>query len=254
MTHVPLEGGLNLRDLGGYRTAGGREVRRGCVYRSAELCSLTDTDHETLTGLGIAVVFDLRGEAERRSRPSRLPPGVELHERTSASSRTEPPRTLEEMIAARPLPTRTDEDRAATYIRQLDGGLTPELRRILELAVDAPARPLLFHCAAGKDRTGVAAALLLGVLGVPDETIVEDYVLTTTYYGEARLAALGALLVEHGVATDLVLPFLEARAPALELTVRHLHERWGGYDAYVVAGLGLPADFPALLRASLLTG
>ena len=125
---------------------------------------MTDADHETLTSLGIRVVFDLRSERERASRPSRLPARIELCERTSPSTRSQPDLPLEEQIAAGTLPDRDDDYLADVYVRQLDDGLVWEFGRILELALDSPARPLLFHCAAGKDRAGLAAAVLLGVL------------------------------------------------------------------------------------------
>lgn len=249
--HVPLEGCLNFRDIGGYRTRDGREVRRRCLFRSSELCSLTDADRDTLKALGIRVVFDLRADAERAARPSRLPPGVVLEERATPSARTEPPRTLEEEIAIGALPERDDDYLAAVYIRQLDGGLVTELRRILELALDAVDRPLLFHCAAGKDRTGLAAAVLLGVLGVPDDTIVEDYDLTTAHWAAPRLRALAAHLAEHGVDHERVRPLLEARTAVFQRAVKHLHDRFGSYDTYAIDCLGLPSEFPPRLRSAL---
>jgi protein-tyrosine phosphatase len=221
------------------------------VFRSSELCSLSDADIETIAALGIRVVFDLRAEAERAERPSRLPPGVELHERTSPTSRTGPPESLEDQIALGTLPERDDDYLTDVYVRQLDGGLASELRRILELAVDAPLRPLLFHCAAGKDRTGLAAAVLLGVLGVPDETIVEDYALTTTYWAAPRFTALTAHLANHGVDADRVRPFLEARNAVLQRALAHLHDRWDGYDTYAIRCLSLPHGFPERIRAAL---
>ena len=249
--HVPLDACFNFRDLGGYGTRDGRHVRRGCLYRSAELCSLTDADHETMVSLGIKVVFDLRGEPERAARPSRLPASMELHQRTSPSARTQLGPTLEEQIAAGTIPERDDDHLAGVYIRQLDDGLAPELRRILELALDSPARPMLVHCAAGKDRTGLAAAVILGVLGVPDEAIAADYNLSTVYWAQPRLEALGPHLDRHGVSEDRVLPFLEARSDVFERALRHIHDRWGGFDEYATDGLGLAERFPHDLRSAL---
>ena len=249
--HVPLDACFNFRDLGGYVTRDGRQVRRRCVYRSAELCSLTDADQETLVSLGIEVVFDLRGEPERAARPSRLPASVELHERTSPSTRSQLGPTLEEQIATGTLPERDDDHLAAVYIRQLDDGLARELRRILELALESPARPLLFHCAAGKDRTGLAAAVILGVLGVPDETIAADYNLSTIYWAQPRLEALGPHLDEYGISEDHVLPFLEARSDVFARALHHIHDRWGGFDDYATRCLGLSAGFPNDLRRAL---
>jgi protein-tyrosine phosphatase len=223
------------------------------VFRSSELCSLTDADLDTITKLGIRVVFDLRAHAERRARPSRLPAGVTVEERTTPARRAVPAQTLEELIAAGSLPTRDDDLVADMYIWQLDGGLAPELRRVLELAVDSPNRPLLFHCAAGKDRTGIAAAVLLGVLGVAHDDIVDDYARTTTYWARPRLEALDALLAEHGLTHDHVRHLLEARTAAFEHAIAHLHDRWGGYDAYAIRCLGLPDRFPHQLRTALTT-
>lgn len=146
--HLALDGCLNLRHLGGYLTSEGREVRWGCLYRSGELCSLTDTDLDAVSRLGIRVVIDLRNEWERSTRPNRLPPGVELIERRSPSTSNGPERTLEDQIAAGEVPVKDDEYFTSVYIGLLDG-LIPEIRLILEMAVDATDRPMLFHCAAG---------------------------------------------------------------------------------------------------------
>ncbi|MHB1447361.1 MAG: tyrosine-protein phosphatase, partial [Acidimicrobiales bacterium] len=186
--HHPLEGCLNLRDIGGYPAVTGRMVRTGCLFRSDELCALTDEDLVAVTRLGIKVVFDLRHHGERQARPSRLPPDVELLER-----RTEPTEgaavTIEEQIATASLPERDDSWMGKIYAELLEH-MAPDFRVIVERAAEARARPLLFHCAAGKDRTGLTAAILLGLLGVPDEVILDDYELTNDHYTPGRLSAL----------------------------------------------------------------
>ena len=248
--HVLLEGSLNLRDIGGYPTTDGRVVRTGCLYRSDELHALTDADLEVVGALGIRVIFDLRNAAERSARPNRLPLDVELLERTSPSPNV--PRTTEEQISSAELPDADDELFAVVYIDLLDR-LAPELRTILERAVDAPARPLLFHCAAGKDRTGIAAAVLLGVLGVTDDVILDDYELTSTYFTPRKMDSLATLLAEHGVAEELIRPLLEARRPVLATALRHVHEQWGGFVGYARDRLAVEAELPERLRAALLT-
>jgi protein-tyrosine phosphatase len=248
--HLALEGCLNLRDIGGYRTADRREVRWGCLYRSSELCSLTDADLAAVERLGLAVVVDLRNPWERAVRPSRLPPGVEVIERWSPSSGNGPGPRLEEQIPAGDLPGRDDDHLAQVYVDILER-FAPEIRVILETAVDAVERPLLFHCAAGKDRTGMVAAVLLGVLGVPHATIVEDYELTTTFYGARRLDDVAKLLADHGVSPEQVRHLVEARTPAFEEALHQLHDRWGGYDGYATTVLGVAPDLPAHLRATL---
>jgi len=248
--HVPLEGNLNLRDLGGYATADGSTIRTGCVFRSDELHALTDADLDVVSGLGIRVVFDLRNPHERDVRPNRLPRGVELLERTTPPSGGEM-RTIEELIAVDEIPVPDDEYVIGTYITSLVR-LAPELRIILERAVDAPRRPLLFHCVAGKDRTGVAAAVLLGLLGVPDELILDDYELTSTHFTPGRMQAIASLLEEHGVADERVRPLFMARRPVLAGALRHMHDTWGGFEGYAHDHLKVASDLPDRLRAALL--
>ena len=204
-----------------------------------------------MRGLGIRVVFDLRNATERDARPNRLPGEVELLERASPSANVES-RTTEEQIARDELPTADDEYFATVYIDLLDR-LGPEVRTILERAVDAPERPLLFHCAAGKDRTGLAAAVFLGVLGVADDVILDDYELTSTYFTPRKMDALAPMLAEKGIPDERMRPLLEARRPVLATTLRHVHDEWGGFEGYARDGLGVDADLPDQLRAALLT-
>jgi protein-tyrosine phosphatase len=248
--HVPLEGNLNLRDLGGYAGRDGFEVRTGCLFRSDELHQLTDNDLGTVAALGIKVVFDLRNEHERALRPSRLPVGVELRERTSAGV-VSASLTIEEQIANDDLPVPDDVEFAGIYVALLER-LRPEFRAVIELAIDAPARPLLFHCVAGKDRTGIAAALLLSLLEVPRETILDDYELTSTYFAARRMLMLEALMAEHRVEHHRVRPLLEARRPVLTRALDHIDETWGGVEEYAIEFLGVDADVPHRLRDALL--
>ncbi len=245
-----LEGCLNLRDVGGYESRDGRHVRSGCIFRSDELHALTDADLDAIAALGIRVVFDLRNADERTARPNRLPEGVELLERVTPTTQG-PASTTEEQIVRNELPVAHDEEFAGVYIRLLEL-LAPELRVILERAVDAPRRPLLFHCAAGKDRTGIATAVLLGLLGVPNDVILDDYELTTQYFTERRLASLSGHMAEYGITEERLRPLLEARRPVLVAMLEHISTRWGDFDGYAREHVGLDAAFSERLRASLL--
>ncbi len=225
--HVLLEGCSNLRDIGGYGTGDGKYVRTGCVFRSDELHTLTDDDLAAVAALGIQVVFDLRNVDERSARPNRLPDGVELLERVTPSTQGSTPST-EEQIVGGVLPVADDEHFAAVY-RQLLELLAPELRIILDRAVDAPTRPLLFHSAAGKDRTGIATAVLLGLLGVPEGVILDDYELTTRYFTARKLEALAGRMEEYGVTEARLRPLLEARRPVLAALLEHVRDRMGRF-------------------------
>jgi protein-tyrosine phosphatase len=249
---IALEGCLNLRDLGGYAVADGRVVRWGCLYRSADLCSLTDADMGVIADLRLGVIVDLRNGDERAARPNRLPPGIEAIARETASQRSRMAEMLEDQIANGALPEVDDDYMTGVYVRHLDETLAPILRQILERSVDTPERPLLFHCAAGKDRTGLAAAVVLGVLGVDEATIVADYELTEQHWAVPRLAALADLLAEHRITEDEVQPFLSPRTEVFRRTLAHVDERWGGFEGYAVDHLGVDPSLPERLRVALL--
>lgn len=249
--HVPLEGCFNLRDLGGYASARGGTVRHGCLFRADELHQLTDADLAVIADLGVRVVFDLRNDFERSLRPSRLWDGVELHERESPSTEGGTGDTLEQLIEKGELFEPDDEVFAGIYVG-LVTHLAPELRRILELAATAAERPLLFHCAAGKDRTGITAALLLGLLGVPDETILDDYELTNEHYMPRRYETLEPLVLKHGANAEHVRTICSARREVMQITIDHIRETWGDFDTYAVEALGADKDIPDTLRSRLL--
>ena len=249
--HIPLEGNFNLRDLGGYATADGRHVRDGCLFRSDELHTLTDADLDVIAQLGVRVLFDLRNDQERSLRPNRPLPGVEVHER-SAPPHESAGTTLEDQIASGIAPQADDVEFGDVYIALLTY-LSGELRRILELATEAHDRPLLFHCVAGKDRTGITAAILLGLLGVPDDTILDDYEATSDYWTPKRMEQLADFIAEHDADEANVRLLLSARRPVLQRALEYLHTTWGTYDNFVVDELGVSPDLPERLRTHLLT-
>jgi len=176
---LPLEGASNLRDLGGWRTAEGRRLRHGRVFRSAALHGLTESDLVRLSETGLRTVCDLRGTREAARAPSRLPPGAEAH-----------PLPIEPFVGAslkdmleRGAATgegATDLLRQA-YLAYVSDHL-PAYRRLFALLLEEARRPLLFHCSAGKDRTGLGAALILTALGVSREQILADYVATDQFW------------------------------------------------------------------------
>jgi protein-tyrosine phosphatase len=175
---VILEGAPNFRDLGGYATADGRRVRSGQLFRSGVLSDLTDADVARLSGLSIATVVDLRSADEVEERPNRLPPGTtSLHVPVTDISAS--PRTISERIERGDVEGLGAEmlllgNRA--FARELQGAF----ETALHLAMDPAHRPMVFHCTAGKDRTGFAAAIVLRCLGVSREDAVADYLRSNT--------------------------------------------------------------------------
>lgn len=244
-----LEGCLNFRDLGGYLTTEGHRVRRGCLFRSGELCSLTDGDRAVIGELGIRVVVDLRNDAERTARPNRLSPGIEMVARTTPGLGDTT--TLEDLIASGDLPERDDQWVISSYCNNLTR-LAPEFRAVVERAATARSIPMLFHCAAGKDRTGLAAAILLGLLGVPEEAILYDYELTTSHYSPRRLEQLRPLLDRHKLTPERIRHLVEARPVGMEAALALIRDRWDGFEGYAGEVLGLADELPSVLRHELL--
>ncbi|MGB7053104.1 MAG: tyrosine-protein phosphatase [Acidimicrobiales bacterium] len=195
---VALEGAFNFRDLGGYPSRDGRHTRWGLLFRSDTLHELTQADVEVIRGLGLTTVIDLRTPKElaRTGRGLLGPEPIGFHhlsvlgDGTAAGEprvdgadgpRADGPRadagkydTPGEAMAA---PAPVGEDLSARYRWYLDVG-RESLTEALTLIGDPSRLPLVFHCAAGKDRTGVLAALVLDLAGVDHQIIVEDYVIT----------------------------------------------------------------------------
>ncbi len=172
---IPLDGASNLRDLGGYQASDGRRVRFGVLYRSATLANLTERDVATVAGLGLRTVVDFRGVAEAAKNPSRLPEGAErvqlaiepLIGASLADLMRREMATGEDVVG---LLGQAYVEYATTWLHRYRG--------LMELLLEPGRHALLFHCSAGKDRTGMGAALLLLALGVPMQTVVADYVAT----------------------------------------------------------------------------
>jgi protein-tyrosine phosphatase len=160
---VRLEGASNFRDLGGYRTVDHRWTRWGRIFRSDALHRLSTADQAVVHRLGLRVVYDLRTAEERAYAPSALPPDLRRELLTIGGA------------AARVTPLRLDAVPDDFLVRVYEGMAAadaPTFGLLLNGLAAADGVPALFHCTAGKDRTGMAAALLLAALGVPEPTIL----------------------------------------------------------------------------------
>lgn len=247
---LPLEGGFNLRDMGGYATADGRVVRHGVLFRSGTMSMLTEADERHLAGLGIATVCDLRRPGERHRDPTRWcgPAGAFYwsrdYEETSG--------VLGELLHGSAPTAEGVRARMMALYPEILVDHMPSYRFLFERLLGGHV-PLLFNCSAGKDRTGVGAALILAVLGVPRETIVEDYLLTNDCADFSRMMKPGDPAIERyrAVGEEVLEPLLAADTDYLEAMFDSLDRDHGGLDAYL-RGIGVDEPATARLRDLLL--
>jgi protein-tyrosine phosphatase len=242
--HVVLTRVFNFRDLGGYPTADGRMVRWRTLYRADGLHRLTDTDVEVVRGLGLRTVVDLRtaGEVDNHGRfpVEHLP--VAYHH-LPVIEEIWPIEGVRDTVAPH-------EYLTERYLEMLDTGGCA-IARTLGLLADGRHAPLVFHCAAGKDRTGVLSAVVLGLLGVPDEEIAHDYGLSLP--AMARLSEwVRAAYPEAATAMeDQPAVFFDAPSPAVHGFLDGLRGRFGSFEGYVEA-IGVDPATVGRVRARLL--
>lgn len=178
---IALTGCYNFRDLGGYETVDGRTIRWRRIFRSDALHGLTDEDVSQLSGIGLTAVFDLRSpaEVERDGIGNLFANGV-IHRHVPFVNHVSTERPADYF----------EGSLADLYARMLQGA-RPCINAVFSALAESDTYPAVFHCAAGKDRTGIISGLLLSALGVPDETIVADYAITDGLMAD-RLEAMRA--------------------------------------------------------------
>lgn len=247
---LPLEGGFNLRDFGGYGTADGRCVKRGMLYRSGTMALLTEADSRHLRSLGIKAICDFRRVNERSAEPTAWH-GDEVD--YFCRDYSESSGLLGEMLNRE---GGTAEDMRRTMIalyRVIPIDHAASYRAMFR-QIAAGRLPILINCSAGKDRTGVGAALILSALGVPRETIVEDYLLTNVHADWGWLLAQRDTLVARARQTrpELLEPLLQADAAYLDSLFSAIDETYGGVDAYLADMLGVDAAARAAMQEMLL--
>ncbi|MBT2486985.1 tyrosine-protein phosphatase [Streptomyces sp. ISL-96] len=259
---IPLQGATNVRDLGGYRTYDGDEVRYGQVYRADALGKLTDADVTALGRLGLTKVVDFRVPVEvQYDGADRLPPGLTatprpvtdngLYARLLTAIGSRDPVKQEEMLG---------DGRAAAFMRDVYRTFvtSPENRArfaetLRDIANTNRSSPLLYHCTSGKDRTGWTSYVLLRALGVPSRTAERDYLASNTYRA-AHDAKVRDGLKQSGMMQnpDLLIPLQEVRMDYLDAALERVEADYGSLDRYLTEGLALDRWTLMKLRAGLL--
>jgi protein-tyrosine phosphatase len=241
----------NFRDFGGYTTVDGRRVRWGFLFRSGQLSGLSDDDLQLMDSLGLDFICDFRREEEQVRDPSRLP-------------RRQP--------RAVPLPITPGS--SESFFQQAgedDGGSDTMYRFMVEINRDfvtaqseayrqmfaeilaVEEARFLVHCAAGKDRTGFAAAIVLAALGVPRETLMRDYLLTREFFSpDAEVKRLQRKYDLEHMQAQAVLPMLEVHEDYLAAALASIEAEYGDMATYLERALGVGASERAALQARYL--
>jgi protein-tyrosine phosphatase len=220
---IRLQGGCNFRRISAYPAQGGRRIRPGKLYRSGVLAYFSDLDHAQLSQLGVRTIVDLRRADERRREPTRWHSQDVLT--LTADDESAPASLLR--IALRTAQTESSMRQAMidTY-RAMPESLAPQLRMLFE-SLHRGETPMLVHCAAGKDRTGFAIAVLLEALGVARALVMQDYLYTNEAVDLEQF-----VLAHHPVARRP-----EARSPLRQLPADIRHALLGAHAQYLQAAL-----------------
>ncbi|MGZ9930593.1 tyrosine-protein phosphatase [Streptomyces sp. NC-S4] len=261
MTATPSTTVANLRDLGGTPLPGGRTVRTGLVLRSGQLDRLDLDADPVVAGLGLRTVIDLRTDAERADHPDRIPAGARILVgdvlADKLNSAKVPAAQLKDLLSD---PAVAEEHLGGGRAQALfadtyrsfvsTGSAQAAYRMLLTEAADADAGPLLFHCTAGKDRTGWGATVLLALLGADDETLMAEYLSVNPAVKQA-FAPLIEGFTAAGGDPDIALALIGVFPSYLRAALDEVETRYGSMEKYVREGLGVADGTVETLRARL---
>ena len=247
---VLLEGAVNFRDLGGYATIDGRRTRWGRVFRSDAFHALTDEDRSRFSELGMRVIYDLRSDSERMSHPNAVPEddtvrSVELF-LSSGTDETGALPPLEQLLEGSGF--------LLGLYRGMVSNSAPVFGTLLSGLAEPDALPAVFHCLWGKDRTGVAAALLLSALGVPQADVVDDYMLTEQFRSQQDVRTAVARLQVAGVPPEAAAGVASAAGWVIDAVLSEIVEQYGDIDGYLLGPAGMRRQALDDLRRLVLTG
>ncbi len=237
----------NFRDLGGMPVRGGGRTRAGLLFRSGHWAKLTAADQRMLVALGLVRIFDFRTEHETQRLPSLLPPGI-VSEHLPIEGGTMPMTAIDDALIAGE-PQRIDPDYLIGANRSFVREYAPVLRRFMHALLEGQPAPQLIHCTAGKDRTGLAAALVLATLRVEPDAIWADYLksnearvrINRRLLGEMRANTAARIGQARADALDMtpVLNLLTVKRAYLQAAFDAIDEDHGSFDAFLAGALDI---------------
>lgn len=244
---LPLEGGSNFRDMGGYFTVDGRQVRRGLLFRSGVMSSLTEADYAYLEPFGFQRVIDLRSTDERQLYPNYWANEARIDVLSRDYSMLD---MVKNMVDEKGMQRGMD-----VLYRDMVYAIQPQMQMLFEQALEGNV-PLVVNCSAGQDRTGVSSAILLLALGVPRDVVIQDYLQSTRYRrpeveagdvdlpAAAKTNAFAAMMLRYSEQEGAgAKPLLtDDGVPYLEYALAQIEEDHGSVAAFLENELGVNAD------------
>jgi len=247
---LPMDGAHNTRELGGYTTTDGQTVKWGMLFRSDKLSDISDIDKEYLQNLGIKRIVDFRSEDEKSEDPDKIPEGinyVEMPIRVDGAMRTK----IEAVLRGE-----TDREVKSFLIdanKEFVTSYTDVYEGFLRGLINNGS-PTLFHCTAGKDRAGFAAAITLIALGVSKEDVITDYMKTNTYTAERIEEVLGQIELMSLYQTDaeVLRPLLGVEQEYIETAFKTAEDKYGSLENFIREGLNISDEDIQKLRSQFL--
>ncbi len=259
---VEFDAIVNFRDMGGHTTRDGARVAMGRLFRSGHLADATDADVAKLRDLGLRRVFDFRNLADIEVEGPDVLPDITAHCRLPMPdpAKSEDLRSMIQEAKPGQLKEMFGDGKAAAMMAQHAAELVRErlepYRLFLTELASSDSLPALFHCSAGKDRAGWAGTLVLLTLGVDEEQVVEQYLLSNRAVDDIRehlrAQAEGSPSQQGEMWGDLMRPFLEVRREYIEASFAAMQEGWGGFDRYLHDGLGVTEQQRGQLKELML--
>ncbi|MDR6575930.1 tyrosine-protein phosphatase [Pseudomonas extremaustralis] len=228
----------NFRDMGGLRTSNGRSLRHGLVYRSQDFSTISDADLQHLQDLNAQLLCDIRSDSERQQHPNRWPiDGTSTFNLNISADLRANHQAITRLLSGTPGKAQAEQAMLATY-RIFPQAFELRLAQMFERILGGGQLPLIFHCAAGKDRTGFIAAVLLCALGVPKNIIYADYLLSgERWKGEHSEAAIRrylAPLCDQAPSTEVIRILSQVDSRYLDAAFEVIEQNYGGMEAYLI--------------------
>ncbi|MEB1805835.1 MAG: tyrosine-protein phosphatase [Bacillaceae bacterium] len=240
---ISLEGAINFRDLGGYPTVDGRKVKWGQFFRSAALSDLTENDILDIQKLGIKRICDLRRTNETKAQPNPVIPGIDnVHLPIIPENKDkEQVKQIGELSLHGKQINLGEPGEMLLRLNRVIAHQTDAYTQFLKMIFEEEHVPLVFHCVAGKDRTGVCSSVILMTLGVPEEIVLEDFTYTNKYLDQLRQKVFTKKFIEKTKDVDpkAIDALLEARPDYLKAFLKEITDHFGSFDTYLYENLGI---------------